>query len=321
MRTFKRIAMAMLLVFAVACKDDETVDKVDTEKTEVPSLEPTPDETDQTDVPASDESKSGALPQGSDEQRILLDQAKTHYMNEDWDRAKRGFEKLVKTGKISAPQVTAYIALGELYREEGNTERALELYARLQNEAPDVPEAHFMSARAMAESGETTKAMRAYEKTLKLQPDYLQAYVELGGLLTRSGREDEAQKIFLKYERKIYEMARLLESSEAEPEEQVHVLEVFSFVQDDRANAAILKSLSNPNALVREKAVTLAEEFRLGAARDELEALADSDPELRVRLAAREAVQTLEDAPTDGAAPTFVKDPSGLPETDSAVNE
>lgn len=310
MHSPERLLLALMLALTLGCKADEAVDEP-----EPPSASETVEEGADEPAEAADPDE---LPAGTDAQRALLNEAKGYFLNEEWDRAQRVFEKLVTTGEISAPQVTAYVALGEIYREDGQTERALALYKELQEKAPRVPEVHFMTARALAESGETTRAMRGYEMTLKLQPDYLQAYVELGGLLARSGREDEAQKIFLRYERKIYEMAKILESPDAHPDDQEHVLEVFSFVQDDRANAAILKSLSNPSAQVREKAVTLAEEFRLGAARESLEEMAENDPELRVRLAAKQAVETLEDAPDDGSAPTFVDDPSKLPETESS---
>ncbi len=306
MRILRLSLAAFLALGLVAC--DESAEK---------SSEPTETRTEKkAELPEepTEEAKAAAeLPEGTDEQLTILDRAKGHFLNNEFDAATKYFTRLVKTGPVSSAQVTAYIALGEIYREDGDAEKALKLYEELRKKAPNLPEVQFMTGRALAEQGETSKAIRAYEHAIKLQPDYLQAYVELGGLYTRAGREAEGQKIFLEYEKRVYSMAKTLENPKADPLEQVHVLEVFSFVQDDRATSAILVALSSPHPPVRERAVELAEEFQLGAATERLEKMAVQDPHLRVRMAARKAAETLTGAPVEGASPTFVDDPKKLP--------
>jgi HEAT repeat protein len=142
-----------------------------------------------------------------------------------------------------------------------------------------------------------------------LQPDYLQAYVELGGMYDKAGRAEDAQNIFFKYEKKVYELAGKLENAETAVEDKIHILDVFSFVDDDRASAAILKAIADADPLVRERAIYLALEFELGDARPILEKLAENDPNQRVRLAAKEALAGLTGAPTGAAAPTIIGDP------------
>lgn len=288
------------------------------EQKKEPPAEPAMAQTGETDPEEARETEktqdeSDKLSDGTDEQRVILARAKGHFLNNEFDAARKEFTHLVRTGPVSSPQVTAYIALGELHREDGDPQKALELYRELQKKAPELPEVHFMTARALAEEGETTAAVRAYENAIKLQPDYLQAYVELGALYSKAGREEEGQKIFLEYEKRVYSLAKTLEDPQATAEDQVHVLEVFSFIQDDRANAAILKSLSNPHPPVRERAVELAEEFKLGAATEKLTAMAVQDPHMRVRMAAKEAAESLTGAPVEGASPTFVDDARELP--------
>lgn len=249
---------------------------------------------------------------GTDEQQQMLIRAKADFLNENWDAAQVVFEKLATTGPISGPQVTAMIALAEIYKEKGETARAFALYQDLLARAPDVAEVQFIGGRALAESGETTKAIAAYERAITLDSNYLQAYVELGGLYVKAGREDDAGKIYLAYEQRIYGIAKVLEDKNADPMEKLEVLEIFSFVQDDRANQAIMVALKDTAPEVRERAVTLAEEFGIGESIDIITQMALQDSDTRVRVAARAAAERMKGAPIEGSKPTFVSDPKQL---------
>jgi len=240
---------------------------------------------------------------GTSEQLDLLAVAKGHFMENRSTEAQRAFEKLVQTGPLSAAKVTGYVALGQLYKENGETAKARTLYEELVKIAPEIPEGHFMLGRLLGEAAESTLAIRAYERTVKLQPDYLQAYVELGGLYVNAGRDEEAQKIFLMYEQRIYGLAKRLESKETPLADRLAVLEVFSFIQDDRANQAIMVALKDGAPEVREQAVVLAEEFGIGEALELIEAMSKDDSDLRVRVAARSAMERMKDAPVGKSAP------------------
>lgn len=240
---------------------------------------------------------------GTTAQLDMLAVAKGHFMENRPAEAQAAFEKLVKAGPLSAAKITGYIALGQLYKDKGETAKARTLYEELVKIAPEIPEGHFMLGRLLGEAGEATLAIRAYERTVKLQPDYLQAYVELGGLYVNAGRDDEAQKIFLMYEQRIYGLAKRLESKETPLEDRLAVLEVFSFIQDDRANQAIMVALKDGAPEVREQAVILAEEFGIGEALELIEAMSKDDSDLRVRVAARSAMERLRDAPVGKSPP------------------
>lgn len=252
------------------------------------------------------------LDSGTQEQQDMLLRAKADFLEGKWDAAQVAFEKLMVTGPISGPQVTAMIALAEIYKEKGEAAKALALYNDLLARAPDVAEVQFIGGRALAENGETSRAIAAYEKAITLDSNYLQAYVELGALYVKAGRNEEANKIFLAYEQRIYGLAKKLESRDIDPAEKLDVLEVFSFVKDDRANQAIMMALADPAPEVRERAVTLAEEFGIGEAIDVVKRLAAEDPDTRVRIAARAAAERMTGAPVEGSKPTFVESESAL---------
>lgn len=297
------VAVALL----VACEDPPEPAKVEYVAPEKPVT--TASTTADTKVDADVAKPDGSLHEATDEQIRQLDEAKKLFLAGDLAGAEEAFKVLLASGPLSPQKVSGYVALGQIYRETERTAKAVELFEKLVAKAPQVPEGHFMLARARAAQGEATKAVRAYEKTLKLQPDYLQAYVELGGMYEQAGRSEDAQNIFFKYEKKVYELAGMLEKQETTQEDKLHILDVFSFVDDDRASAAILKSIADGDPRVRERAIYLAQEFQLGDAVPVLEKLAENDPDQRVRFAAKEAVAGLAGAPTGQAAPTVLEKP------------
>lgn len=256
------------------------------------------------------------LGSGTPEQRELLVKAKVDFLANNWDAARVQFEKLARTGPMSGPQVTAMIALAEIYKDAGEDARAGALYQDLLARAPDIAEVQFIAGRYLAKSNETTQAIAAYERALQLDSNYLQAYVELGGLYVKAGRDEDANKIFLRYEQRIYALAKVLEDKAADPARKLEILEILSFVKDDRANQAIMGALSDPAPEVRERAVTLVEEFGMGASIQSIREMATDDPDGRVRLAAKAAIEHLAGAPVEGSKPTFVKSESELPKPD-----
>ncbi|MEZ4460986.1 MAG: HEAT repeat domain-containing protein [bacterium] len=250
---------------------------------------------------------------GTPEQQELLARAKVDFMNNDWDQAQGLFEKLATTGPVSGPQVTAMIALAEIYKDKGLDSKASALYMDLLARAPNVAEVQFIAGRYMAENGQTSNAIPAYERAIELDSNYLQAYVELGGLYVKAGREEDANKIFLRYEQRIYAISKVLEDKKADPAEKLEILEILSFVKDDRANQAIMGALGDPAPEVRERAVTLAEEFGIGESQAVIEKLAVEDEDMRVRMAAKAALERVKGASPEGSRPTFVQSPSDLP--------
>lgn len=302
-----------VLVSLAACDSKEPAEADDTV---LRTVEETPQTTATVD-PTVDETeldrakKDGTLHDATDEQVARLDAAKKLFFAGDLAGAERGFDSVIAVGPLSPEKVSAYVALGQIYRETDRQEEAVTLLEKLTSMAPAIPEGHYMLGRAYADQGESTRAIKAYERTLQMQPDYLQAYVELGGIYNVAGRSEDAQNILFKYEKKVYELAGKLESTETAPEEKLQILDVFGFVDDDRASAAIIKSIIDPDPRVREAAIYLAQDYRLGDARPALKVLAENDPSKRVRFAAEEAYKALEGAPTGSAAPTKLQKAPG----------
>jgi tetratricopeptide (TPR) repeat protein len=301
------IAIALTVAAGTSACDDSSSPEPEqtTAPSEEPQEKPEKEEPEKEEMTAQEKAEAeGGLGPGTKEQQQLLVKAKSAFLNEQWEEAEKQFGKLTETGPISGPQVTAFIALGQIYNDTDRADEAQRLYERLLRKAPDVAEVHFVLARTLAEQGDTTKAMREYEKTIKLQPDYLQAMVELGGLYAKAGRKEEAEKLFYTYEKKVYKLAEKLESKETPPEDKLYLLEIFSFVDDDRANQAIAKTVMDPDPAVRERAIWLAVDLGLGAVKPKLKLLVENDPSRSVRMAAKEALTQLKDAPAEGARPT-----------------
>jgi tetratricopeptide (TPR) repeat protein len=305
MRVFALALLFVPFLLGTGCDNKPADESVKEAPKEVPKEAPKQVIKSEAENAGVDKDGKPILGPGTDEQRTLLVKAKSALLTDDWENAEIHFKKLTETGELSGPQVTAYVALAQIYREGDTPEKAVELLSKL--EGTELAEVQFVVARALADSGETTKAMRAYEKTIKIQPDYLQAVVELAGLYAKSGRKEESEKLFFKYEQQVYGYAKKLESMETPPEERLHALEVFTFVNDDRANQAIVAALNDPEPKIRAEAIDLVRDLKIGAAKEQVAEMVLNDPNLEVRMTAKEAMKTLPDAPTDGAKPTIKK--------------
>lgn len=301
--------IAVLAVFAMsACEAKSPEAPPETNSATVPEPQTAQPQTAEIEIEVvRQEAPDNALGPGTEQQQQLLVRAKSAFLNEEWEEAETRFKELVGTEPVSGPLVTAYIALGSIYRDTDRLDEAHALYEELLGKAPEVPEVHFVLARTLAEQGESTRAIKSYERTIELQPEYLQAVVELGALYAKSGRAEEAEKVLHDYERKIYALSKELENKETPPERKLDLLELFGFIDDDRVNEAVVKNVLDPNPEVRERAIWLAVDLKLGEIKPNLRVLADRDPSRRVQLAAREALRSLADVPEDKVAPTFVK--------------
>lgn len=259
------------------------------------------------------------LGEGTDEQRALMVKAKKAFLTDQTVRAEALFKTLAETGPLSGPQVSAMIALAQIYNESGRSDKALALYDQLSERVADVPEVQLVVARAYADQGESTKAINAYKKLLKLQPDYVFALLELGELYSQAGRKEAATKTLYKYEKKVYALAKKLEAPDTSAGERIRILDIFSLVSDDRATAATVKSLGAESPQVRQKAAIVLGETGAIEAKKVLEHTATDDPYLGARMAAKDALKRLdklgvEAKSDDGIGPKVVDDAKQLPE-------
>ncbi len=248
----------------------------------------------------------GPLKPGSTAQQNALAKAKVFYLKKDYEKAEVLFEALTRSLPISAEVVSAGLALGDIYTQQGRDEDAIELYTFILERAPDTPEVHLVVGRKHAAAGRREMAIGSFEKALELQPSYLFLWVELGQLQAARGEQEESAKAFVKYEQEIARLTKILEGGDAEAiEDRVEIVDILSFVEDERAVSALVKALtSDPNEAVRARAArALADSYAL-AAREPLRAARAKDPSEAVRGAATAALKDLDtmEAEVEGVA-------------------
>jgi len=314
------ISITVLLVFG-ACKSptgsshQELPAKAET----TPTTEGTPDPSGKNTQPPANapqanngtqESDDATLPAGTDEQLQIMIRAKSAFLSDDWGQARLLFERLIETGPVSGPQVTAYIALGKILRDDGDLSGARRLYDRLLRLAPQISEVHYVVGRTLAEQGETQEATKALERALKIRPDFIQIHLELGEIYLGAGQKALGQKSLYRYEEEVYAFAKELGAAKTPTHRKLKILDVFSYLSDDRVNQAILARLKDAQPEVREASVALVEDFGLSAALHRLEVLSVSDPDTRVRLAANAAIKALRSSPNRGSSGPTVEVPT-----------
>ena len=137
--------------------------------------------------------------------------AKTLYLKGKLTEAEPVFAAIAKSEPISSPQVSAAIALGDIYTSTGRTEKALELYDDLLERVGEIGEVHLVVGRAYAAQQQTDRAIAAYKKALEISPTYIFLWVELGQLYGQQGDQEKSTQALLEYEKQIYAIAKALE--------------------------------------------------------------------------------------------------------------
>ena len=95
----------------------------------------------------------------------------------------------------------AYINLGRLLHESGETAEALRLYREAIRRAPDDPIAHYDLALALEDQGDSGAASAAYHRALEIDPDFADAHFNLGRLLEKLGQRAQALRHLLAYKK------------------------------------------------------------------------------------------------------------------------
>ncbi len=100
------------------------------------------------------------------------------------------------------PQMAdAYINLGRLLQEQGDTAEAARLYHLAIECAPDDPVAHYNLAIALEDQRSMAAAISHYQQALACDPYFADAHFNLGRLLDRLGRRSLALRHLLTYKR------------------------------------------------------------------------------------------------------------------------
>lgn len=322
------LLMLALLTLASACKDNdgrpESVTKLSAEQLEraakqdpsKPLAKAPGAEKDAEQKPSA----PSALDAGTEEQQELLVRAKALFLGNRLTAAAPLFEELAKSEPLSGPVVSATIALGDIYAQEGKNEEALALYEALLKRDVQVAEVFLVVARAYQRLDKPKEAIYAYEQALRLQPYYIFIHAELGAIYAGQGQNEDSAKAYLAYEARVYELAKQLEDPKSTtPSQRLDISDTFSYLEDDRVTQALLKAAkSDPETLVRMRAVRALGENKAVAALPELKALYTQEKDHEVSKALTDTLKVLEGitpAPTDAASPTVVEpEPDAKPE-------
>ncbi|TXD34947.1 tetratricopeptide repeat protein [Lujinxingia vulgaris] len=236
-----------------------------------------------------------ALPPGTPEQQEALMQAKMAFLQNRLVEAEDQFKAIAESEPVTGDTVSAAIALGQIYSETGRRQRALDLYNDLRARVSDLPEVLLVLARTMAELDRPEDAIATYEEALKAQPDYIFLLTELAELHIQQGNQEKAGELLYTYEQRVHTLANRLEDHTTAPEDRLYLVDVFSFVDDDRGYRALIEALNDPHPQVRRAAAITVGELQLDEARNILQRVAIEDEATEVRLAARAALQVMQE--------------------------
>ncbi|GFY38234.1 UDP-N-acetylglucosamine--peptide N-acetylglucosaminyltransferase 110 kDa subunit [Trichonephila inaurata madagascariensis] len=92
----------------------------------------------------------------------------------------------------------AYSNLGNVYKERGQLQEALENYRHAVRLKPDFIDGYINLAAALVAAGDMEQAVQAYVSALQYNPDLYCVRSDLGNLLKALGRLDEAKACYLK---------------------------------------------------------------------------------------------------------------------------
>ncbi len=232
--------------------DSAKTDSAKTEPARIKHGAPEPPKVEPPKEPAVDAvERITALQDPSPEQRKLMDVAKLALNSGDDNAAIAAFEQLQDTGPLSGLQLSAAIALADMYQAKNQHTKAIALLEKFQRRAPPTPELVFVLARAYKGEARREEAILAFGEALRMNPLLLQAHTEIGGLYHELGKGEDSAQAFLKYERAIYKYSKMLEAKDTHPTDKQKIAEAFSLVSDERAINALVKSLGDPDRITR----------------------------------------------------------------------
>lgn len=110
--------------------------------------------------------------------------------------ADQAFQKLLSS--MPASEVAARVRLGQHYRDaslafaKGESQRAVELFAKALGDHPTEPIVLYDLAAALTAAGRTREAQAVYSKIVKLYPEDWQPFYEMSQLLWLDGLRDRA---------------------------------------------------------------------------------------------------------------------------------
>jgi tetratricopeptide (TPR) repeat protein len=88
--------------------------------------------------------------------------------------------------------VGAFIPLGKMYMDMGDTLKAHELFARLVKRHPESPEVQFHYGVTSMYLGDRQTALQSFDRSLSLDPEYFYPYVAAYSMLWEAGQHEQA---------------------------------------------------------------------------------------------------------------------------------
>lgn len=133
--------------------------------------------------------------QEPDNTGVLLLLSSTHFQCRRLDRSAYFSQLAIKQNPMLAE---AYSNLGNVYKERGQLQEALENYRHAVRLKPDFIDGYINLAAALVAAGDLEQAVQAYVTALQYNPDLYCVRSDLGNLLKALGRLDEAKKADIK---------------------------------------------------------------------------------------------------------------------------
>jgi len=126
---------------------------------------------------------------------ILLLLSSIHFQCRKYDKSAHFSTLAIKQNPLLAE---AYSNLGNVYKERGQLQEALENYRHAVRLKPDFIDGYINLAAALVAAGDMEGAVQAYVSALQYNPDLYCVRSDLGNLLKALGRLDEAKACYLK---------------------------------------------------------------------------------------------------------------------------
>jgi len=121
---------------------------------------------------------------------ILLLLSSIHFQCRKYDKSAHFSTLAIKQNPLLAE---AYSNLGNVYKEKGQLQEALDNYRHAVRLKPDFIDGYINLAAALVAAGDMEGAVQAYVSSLQYNPDLYCVRSDLGNLLKALGRLDEAK--------------------------------------------------------------------------------------------------------------------------------
>jgi chemotaxis protein methyltransferase CheR len=127
------------------------------------------------------------------EEEKLWEQAMEFFANEDFERAKNIFNKILAVEPDSAE---GQVGMGLIFANQGHDEKAQQACQRARELDELLPELYLLQALLDQKNNRLKEAVKNYQRVLWLDPDYIIAYFNLGNIYLSMGRHADAQREF-----------------------------------------------------------------------------------------------------------------------------